>query len=250
METWLAILLPFALVLARTAAFVAVLPIFGWRALSTTVRIGIALLLTIFFGFITPAAVIAEKIQWLSAILLLTQEIIWGLGLGLAARFAFLAVQQGGRMAGMQMGFADAGIFDPGQGERSRPVSLFIEMTFILFFLVAGGHQVLIMIIARSYDVLPLGQAVDVAGLLEALVRTGSTMLIFGLKLAAPILAAFILMAVVLAVLSKVLPEMNILMISFPIRIGMGLLMAAAIIPLFDSFASELLKRMNRFLIA
>ncbi len=80
METWLAILLPFALVLARTAAFVAVLPIFGWRALSTTVRIGIALLLTIFFGFITPAAVIAEKIQWLSAILLLTQEIVWAFG--------------------------------------------------------------------------------------------------------------------------------------------------------------------------
>ena len=250
MEIWLAILLPFILVLARTAVFVAVLPIFGWRALPTTVRVGIALLLTIFFGYITPAAVIAEKIHWLSAILILTQEIIWGLGLGLCARFAFLAVQQGGRMAGMQMGFADAGIFDPGQGERSRPVALFIEITFILFFLVAGGHQVLIMIIARSYDVLPVGQPLDIAGLLEALVMTGSTMLVFGLKLAAPILAAFILMAVVLAILSKVLPEMNILMTSFPIRVGMGLLMAAAIIPLFDSFTSELLKRMNSFLIA
>ncbi len=74
-------------------------------------------------------------------------------------------------------------------------------------------------------------------------------MLVFGLKLAAPVLAAFILMAVVLAILSKVLPEMNILMTSFPIRIGLGLLMAAAIIPLFDSFTSELIKRMNRFLI-
>lgn len=249
METWLAILLPFILVLARTSAFVAVLPIFGWRVLPTTVRVGIALLLSIFFGFITPATVIAEKIHWLSAILLLTQEIIWGLGLGLAVRFAFLAVQQGGRMIGMQMGFADAGIIDPSQGERSQPISLFIEITFILFFLVAGGHQVLIMIIARSYDVLPLGQAVDIPGLLEALVRSGSTMLVFGLKLAAPVLAAFILMAVVLAILSKVLPEMNILMTSFPIRVGMGLLMAAAIIPLFDSFTAELIKRMNRFLI-
>ncbi len=249
METWLAILLPFILVLARTAAFVAVLPIFGWRALPKTVRIGIALLLTIFFGYITPAVVLAEKIHWLRAILILIQEIIWGLGLGLSARFAFLAVQQGGRMAGMQMGFADAGIFDPGQGERSRPVALFIEITFILFFLVAGGHQVLIMIIARSYDVLPVGEVVDIGGLLEALVMTSSTMLVFVLKLAAPILAAFILMAVVLAVLSKVLPEMNILMTSFPIRVGMGLLMAAAIIPLFDSFTAELLKRMNRFLI-
>ncbi len=150
METWLAILLPFALVLARTAAFVAVLPIFGWRALPTTVRIGIALLLSIFFGFITPAAVIAEKIQWLSATLLLTQEIVWGLGLGLSARFAFLAVQQGGRMAGMQMGFADAGIFDPGQGERSRPVSLFIEMTFILFVLV-DGWQLLAKALVSSF---------------------------------------------------------------------------------------------------
>ncbi len=173
-----------------------------------------------------------------------------GTGLGPFGTLCFLAVQQGGRIAGMQMGFADAGIIDPGQGERSQPVSLFIEMTFILFYLVAGGHQVLIMIIARSYDVVPVGQALDIGGLLETLVMTGSTMMVFGLKLAAPVLAAFILLAVVLAILSKVLPEMNILMTSFPIRVGMGLLMAAAIIPMFDSFTTELLKRMNLFLMA
>ena len=74
-------------------------------------------------------------------------------------------------------------------------------------------------------------------------------MLLFALKLAAPVLGAFLILAVLLSILSRALPEMNILMASFPLRVGMGLFMAAAIMPTLETFTIELARWMKKFLI-
>jgi flagellar biosynthetic protein FliR len=248
-ESWIGLFLPFALLLGRIGAFFAVLPIFGWRALPMRVRAGIALLVTVFFAIVAPGAVPPGHAHWLAATVLLVREILCGLALGLAASFVFLAVQQGGRIAAIQMGFAEAGIIDPGSREQERPIAMFLEMTFALFFLAAGGHRLLLTILARSYQAFPVGAVPAPGELAEGLIRAGSTMLVFGLKLAAPVLAAFLILAVVLAVLARVLPEMNVLLTSLPMRVGLGLFMAAAIVPSLHSFTLELARWMKRFLI-
>ena len=97
---------------------------------------------------------------------------------------------------------------------------------------------------------MPPGATPSIASLAEALVRAGSTMLLFSLKLAAPVLASFLVLGVLLAVLARVLPEMNVLLISFPLRVGLGLFMAAAIMPALHSFAGELAQWINQLLIA
>jgi flagellar biosynthetic protein FliR len=73
-------------------------------------------------------------------------------------------------------------------------------------------------------------------------------MLIHGLKLAAPILAAFMLLMVVLAVLARMVPEMNILFISLPLRVGLGLLMVAIFLPFISSFVGEFAQLMGKLL--
>jgi len=249
MEAWVPWLLPFLLLLARVSAFVAVLPIFGWRALPVIVRAGMALVVTVFFAAVRPPAPLGQ-VRWLATSALLVEELLCGLALGLAGRFVFLAVQQGGRIAGQQMGFADAGIFDPSAGEQDRPIALFFQMAFVLYFLVAGGHHVLLAIIDGSFRAFPVGGGVDPGRLAEGLVRAGSAMLTFALKFAAPMLAGFLILSVVLAILSRVLPEMNVLLTSFPLRVGLGLFLAAAIVPALRSFTAELARWMRRFLVA
>ncbi len=152
-------------------------------------------------------------------------------------------------IAAQQMGFADAGVFDPITGTQARPLSTLFEMIFALLFLAAGGHRILLMIMDRSFVVFPLGEGVDMGGLAAGIVKAGSQMLLFALKLAAPVLVAFLIIAVLLCILARVLPEMNILLASFPLRVGCGLLMAAAIIPTFDIFTVELARWMSRRLI-
>ena len=249
MEDWINILLPFVLVISRVGAFVGVSPVFGWRALPWVVRSGIALLLTIFFASILPPASLPVPVHWFGAIVLIFKEAIVGLALGLATRLIFSIIRQGALIAARQMGVADAGIFDPVSGDTSQPIATLFEMIFTVLFLSAGGHRILLMVLGRGFDLFPIAGDLNIPVLAGGVLKAGSEMLLFALKLAAPVLGGFLILAVLLSVLAKALPEMNILLVSFPLRVGMGLFMAAAIMPTLNTFAVELARMMNRFFV-
>ena len=125
--------------------------------------------------------------------------------------------------------------------------ALILETAFMVFFLTVGGHHWLLRIIARSYDVFPIGQTPSPEAMGTAILSASVLMLTLALKLAAPILAAFLVLAVILAILSRLIPEMNVMMASFPLRMGLGMFLAAAILPSLNAFTSELADWMNRF---
>jgi flagellar biosynthetic protein FliR len=225
------------------------LPLLSGQSMPAVVKVGLTLLLTVFLATLTPIPAVAMgDVSPLAAILLLVQEIVLGLALGLAANLIFMGVQQGARIIAQQMGLTDAEIIDPVSGESSEALSLFFEMTFALLFLAAGGHHLLLYIIAKSYAVFPVGHMPDMAALAQTLVKSGAIMLLLGIKLAAPMLAAFLVLAVVLALIARLLPDMNILMASYPLRIGLGLFMAAAIVPFLSSFVQEVSAWMGKLL--
>ena len=227
----------------------AVLPIFGWRAVPVVARTGITLMITVFFAITSPPTINSAAVGWLGAVVMMLQEAVIGLALGLTVRLLYSSVQQGGMIAAQQMGFADAGVIDPLSGTPSRPIAAFFEMIFALLFLGAGGHRLLLVMIGRSFEGFPVGEAPDLAILAAAVLKSGSMMLVFALKMAAPMLAGFLILAVLLCILARVLPEMNLLMLSFPLRVGVGLVMATAIMPSMDAFTRELARWMNKYLI-
>ncbi len=249
MSEWIAIMLPVVLIMARTVAFVVVMPIFSWNALPRMVRAGLAVLLTLFFASTVPLHYNPTQVHWLKALILIVTESAIGLGLGLAARFVYLAIQQGGLIAARQMGFADAGVFDPVTGNQARPLSTFFQMIFALLFLSVGGHRLLVMIMAGSFQSFPPAGGVEINILAGGLVKAGSQMLLIALKLAAPVLAGFLVIGILLALLARVLPEMNILLASFPLRVGAGLIMAAAIMPTLDNFTVMIARWMRENLV-
>ncbi|MBN1554649.1 MAG: flagellar biosynthetic protein FliR [Phycisphaerae bacterium] len=246
---WIAILLPFLLVLARVSGFFAVLPLFSWEMLPMRIRAAIALLITIFFAFIIPAPALAsEQFHWLAASLLVMREALCGVALGLIARLIFSTVQQGIAMGTQQMGFADAGIIDPDSGESDQAVVMIFQMLFAVLFLGVGGHHLLLLAIGQSYRAFPIGQTPEPAVLAESLVTAGAMMLVFALKLAAPLLAGFLLLSVILGVIARVMPEMNILMASFPLRVGLGIFLSILVLRTLGAFTAELADWLNEFL--
>jgi len=248
-DSWIDLLLPFVLILARTTAFLAVLPLFSSRSVPRVLKAGLAVLMTVFFAHGTPPpGVGAGQGSVLWSLVLLCREILCGLALGLAARMIFYAVQQGGILIGRQMGFYMASILDPSTGQQTQPFGMYMEMMFTLLFFAVGGHRTLLRLIARSYEVLPVAGEVDFGALAAGVLAAGSTMLLFALKLAAPMLAAFLILGVVLGVLARVLPEMNILLTSLPLRVAAGLAMAVAMVPALQGFTEEVAQWLNRFL--
>ena len=241
-------LLGFALVLTRLSAFFLILPVFGWKAIPVRVRVSLTVLLAVFFAAVRPFSAGTEQITSLQAGLMIMAESVYGLALGLSAALLFAVVQFAGRIIERQMGMAMAEVLDPMTGDRSQPLGSLLEMIFILLFLAANGHHLFLMIISRSYEIFPVGTIPSLQILTEGVIEAGSTMFTAALRLAAPILAAFLVLLVVLAVLARVVPEMNILFISFPLRIGLGLMMTAMFIPFVNSYITELAQWMGRIL--
>lgn len=251
MADWTATFLPFALVLARVAAFFSVLPLFSWRALPVRVRAAMAVLMSIFFASIAaPPDLGAAPVAPMTAIVLMINEALVGLALGMAANLVFRSVQVGARFAGRQMGFAIANVIDPNTGEQASPIGLIFEMCFMLLFFAARGHHLLVTAIDTSFQAFPVAGEPNIGMLVDGLVAAGGAMMVFGLKLAGPVIAAFVVLSILLGVLARVLPEMNILMVSFPLRIALGLMLATALMPMMNDFTLELADWMGRFFIA
>ena len=241
-------LLGFVMVLTRISAFFLVLPVFGWKAIPVRIKVGLTVLLAVFFSVITPLVIEPKRISVIEAILLIANEAAYGLALGLVVAIVFSAVKLSGRIIERQMGLAMAEVLDPLTGESTQPLGSLLEMIFILLFLSANGHHLLLLIISKSYEAFPAGRIPTIPVLTAGVVKAGSAMFIAGLKLAAPMLAAFLLLMVVLAILSRIVPEMNILFISLPLRVGLGLLMVMIFLPFINGFVAEFADWMGKLL--
>jgi flagellar biosynthetic protein FliR len=248
MELMIAKLLGLALVLTRISAFVLVVPVFSYKSIPPRIKVAMVVLMAIFFSLIVPSSITAGKVSTVEAVLLIAYEATYGFALGLVAAILFAPVKLSGRIIERQMGLAMAEILDPLSGDRSQPVGSLLEMIFLVLFLSANGHHLLLSIFSHSYETFPVGHIPTMAVLASGVVKAGSAMLMVGLKLAAPILAAFLLLMAVLAVLARIMPDMNILFISLPLRVGMGLLLMAIFLPFVYSFVSEFATLMGRLL--
>jgi flagellar biosynthetic protein FliR len=244
----LAGLLGFAMVLTRISAFFLLVPVFGWKAIPVQIKIAVTVLMAIFFSIITPVGVDSKQVSFVQAVLLIANEATYGLALGLIAAVMFSVVKMAGRIIEREMGLVTAEILDPLTDDSSQPLGSLLEMVFAILFLSANGHHLLLLIICRSYEAFPAGTVPTPAVLAGGVVEAGSAMLLAGLRLAGPMLAAFLLLMVALAVLARVVPEMNILFISLPLRIGLGLSMAAMFLPFIKGFATEFADWMGKLL--
>ncbi len=247
MDFMISKLLGFFLVLIRLSAFFLVAPIFRSRTIPARAKIGLTVMLSIFFAGLMPSYN-ASKISSPEALLLLFNEALYGFALGLVAILLFSAVKACGRIIERQMGLALAQTFNPLTGERGQPLGMVLETIFILLFLSADGHHMFLMAIDKSFQLFPIGEIPSLSMMTEGVVRAGSFMLLAGLRLAAPILTAFILLLAMLGVCARMLPDMNILFISLPFRVGMGLLMTAVFIPFLSGFVKEFTQWMDKLL--
>ncbi len=241
-------LLAFALVLTRISAFFLVLPVFGWQAVPVQIKAALAVLLSLFFATIAPVGIDPAGVSNLSAVLLLAGEAMYGLALGLIVVLLFSVVKLGAHFVERQMGLNMAHVLDPLTNEEGKPLSNLMEMIFVLLFFGVNGHHLFLLIISKSYEAFPVGTVPTIGVLTDGVVSASSAMLVASLRLAAPILAAFLVLMVALALLARLVPEMNILFISMPMRMAMGLIMTSMFLPFVNGYITEMANWMTKLL--
>jgi flagellar biosynthetic protein FliR len=162
---------------------------------------------------------------------LLTNEVLIGILIGLVVQMIFAAVSFGGAVIGYQMGFAAANIFDPQTTQQLSLMSQFANILVFLIFLALDIHHFFFRAIIESFALLPPGPLDFSHGALENLMHQASQMFVLGVKFSAPILALLLLSTLVLGIFARVFPQLNVFMLSFPLNIGITFVVIGLTLP-------------------
>lgn len=223
----------FSLVLCRIAGLFAALPVFGGRRLPTRIKIITVLAITVVcmpILRITPPSVPGDIF---GMGLLVMQEMLIGVTLAFVTQIIFAAVEFCGQIIGLQMGFSISSVIDPTMGNQVQIMSVMQTLLATLFFLSLNIHHVFIRAIVDSFTVIPLGGWKMSEALLSFLVKSTSDVFILGIRLAAPVMVTLLLTSVVLGVMARAFPQMNVFMMSFPLNIGLGFMVLGLTLLLF-----------------
>ena len=142
-------------------------------------------------------------------------ELFVGGLLGLGLQFFFSGVQLGGLLISQTSGLTLADVFNP---ELNNDVPLFSQLMYLLalaIFLTLGGHRLLVAGLLSTYQALPAGGLVGVPSVWELLTSVAAQSFALGMRVAAPCITALLLTTVVLALVSRTLPQLNVLSFGF-----------------------------------
>ncbi len=216
--------LSFLLTLMRISLVMFMLPMFGGSSAPARVKAAICLVvsLALWPHLSFPAHLMPG--HPFSIGLMLLSEGVMGLMLGLLVRFFFAGIQTGGELLGFQMGFTMVSVADPLSGASSSINSHFMYMVSLLIFLTLDGHLVMLSGLAGSFQLIPPGGIMLGAASLHTMLALSGNMFVMAVRIAAPVMAALFLVELALALMGRAAPQMNLLMIGFPLKIAVGFL--------------------------
>jgi flagellar biosynthesis protein FliR len=238
------------LILMRVSPILFMMPILSSNSLPGLLKAGLALtcgLILLPLVKIDPQVLPREPLQFGA---LMIAELMIGFILSLSIKIIFAAIQMGGELVAFQMGFSMASVVDP-QSEVSTPViSQFIYFLGILIFLSLDAHHWFFRAVYQSFLVLAPGEIHLKAGLYSHLLNLMGNLFVIAVKLAAPVLAVLMFTQIALGILAKAVPQVNILMTSFCLTIGIGLLFLAFSVELLLPYFGSLFQAAGKGLVS
>lgn len=223
----------FALILCRIAGLFAALPVFGGRRLPNRIKIVAVVAITLVCLPILRVAPPPIPGDSFGVALLMLREFLIGLTLAFITQIIFAAVEFSGQIVGMQMGFSIASIIDPAMGNQVQIMSVMQSLLATLLFLSLNIHHVFIRAIVDSFSIIPLGGWQMSEALIRFLTKLTADVFVLGIRLAAPVMVTLLLTSVVLGIMARAFPQMNVFMVSFPLNIGLGFMVLGMTLLLF-----------------
>jgi flagellar biosynthetic protein FliR len=162
---------------------------------------------------------------WPGMAALVLRELLLGLSLGLVVLIVFSGVHMAGELLGMQMGFAMVSLIDPNSGAPISVIADLLVLTATTLFLAVNGHHLLLAVLAQSFTEVPVGGTMLPPGNVFALVVPLSRIMFqLAIKVVAPVLLVLFLAQVAMGLVARVVPQVQVMILSFPLTIALGLL--------------------------
>jgi len=231
--------------LVRTSGVIIAAPIIGGKETPRLVKVGLVCILTLVIAPTLSHAGFLPAHDLFGFAAIVVRELAVGLGISFVALLTFGALQIAGEFVGRQMGFAMAQVVNPLFGQQTSIVSRFNVVLGSLILLTINGHHWFIQALGDSFARIPVN------GLHWSPRTSGFTVELFasiyfaGIKLAAPLICASLLITVAVGILARIAPQLNVMMLSISLRIGAGLIGIGLFMPYFAAIVQRLFMNMR-----
>jgi flagellar biosynthetic protein FliR len=206
----------------RISAFLLSAPFFSIRAVTVRIRVLLATLLTLMVYPLTDWPTI-DPIS-ASGLQQVFVQVFIGVSMGLLLQIVNAALIVGGQAISSSMGLSMANMVDPNMG-NVPVIAQFLIVCSTLIFLGLGGHVIVISLVLESFQLLPVGELVELQALIGLIIEWSSMMFLGALLLGMPIIASLLLINIGLGVITRAAPALNIFAVGFPAMILAGMVL-------------------------
>ncbi len=221
----------FLLILIRMTGLFIITPVFSRDNMPSIFKIGLAFFCSVIL--INVLDVGALSITPYELIIFSIKELLVGLMLGFISYLFFTSLYLAGQIVDMQMGFGMVNVLDPQHNIQVPVTGTLYYIISLLIFLTLDGHHTLLEALVKSYEYVPIGQFKFADGIINQLIRILTQTFIIGFKISGPVLAAILLADVLLGILAKTMPQMNVFVVGMPLKILVGIATIIITLPLF-----------------
>ena len=214
----------------RISALFSIAPLFGSATVPARMRIAAAAAITLVLAPSLPAP---PAIDVLSAdgVLAVATELFIGLSMGFTLQLVFAALQIAGELVATTMGLSMAQMTDPVNGTQVPVLGQLFFMTGMLLFLSLNGHLALLGMLAESFRHVPVGAPGPAGDELWAMLGVASHMFAAAVKVALPAVTALLAANVMLGVITRSAPQLNLFAFGLPITTVLGLVLLLVALP-------------------
>ncbi len=215
------------LVFSRVIAFFITFPLINSSFIPLNVRVMLVIAFSFFiFSLSSMKVPDIENISLTLLALLILKELLIGFLLSVITQIFIAIFSYTAEIIGYFMGLTIANLFDPTFGQISVLDRFFILLFYLLFF-VTGGYQFLIVGLIKSFEIIPLFDIHINTGIFEYILLKSSLLFLLALKMSFPFVAILLLLNVALALVNRLIPQINVFIVGLPMQIFLGLLSLA-----------------------
>jgi len=211
----------FILLFIRFGAMFMATPIFSHQSIPVTIKTAMAFFFTVLFYPSMPPLAIEISAPALTVAVL--GELLFGLVVGVALQLAYHVITFAGGQISFTMGFSLASAIDPQSGVSMPIISQFLSLLALMLLFSIDMHHWILLYVNESLSAVPLGGFMLTEHLFGYLVQAAADMFRVGFMIAFPIIAITILEDIIFGMLMKTMPQFNLLVIGFPIKIAVAL---------------------------
>ncbi len=229
----------FFFIMIRISVILFMFPFFSARVIPVLSKAGLALMISIIlFSVINHKMIVFPDNLW-GVVQFIITELIIGMILGLMVQLFFEGVRMMGQLVGFQTGFAITNILDPQSGVQVSIFSNFAYLVTMTIFLVLNGHHIALNAIKESFEIINVGSLNLNRQIFQKILFLSGDMFVIALKIGAPAIAALLFTKVAFALVTKLIPQMNIMIVAFPVQIVIGLIFFGITLNIISRFVEN-----------